>query len=316
MAQCPDCHRYDIFSGQGNGQCSKCYGTGEGTWSRLNEDLTGVGLECSRCEGSGDCPTCGGTGTVEDEEDNKIDGQSDLENEGSNVSASSGGSYDYSSSDSTSGGGSSDYSSYDSASGESQLSSLVKVVIAILGMGFLINTCNNISEKKSSFQSASPYKIDQQTKQQEPSLVAKKAQKKEINQESSSQAIEDTSNASVAIKHSGVAEDLDSAEDPIGENSIFYGNARYDRTSREHVTFFVKYGNAEPGRTNFKAKVYFNGAETVYTHSCPTVVADSNEGTYICKPGPYYLKEGRWEISFLVNEKEVGRTSFEIVPGQ
>jgi hypothetical protein len=71
MAHCPDCHRYEIFSGQGNGQCSHCYGSGERCWSRLNEDLTGTPLECVYCEGSGICQTCGGTGTVEDEEDNE-----------------------------------------------------------------------------------------------------------------------------------------------------------------------------------------------------------------------------------------------------
>jgi hypothetical protein len=55
---CPDC---DIA---GEGKCRRCHGTGK----ILPDELFGqyrAEITCARCKGSGNCPTCGGTGETE-----------------------------------------------------------------------------------------------------------------------------------------------------------------------------------------------------------------------------------------------------------
>jgi DnaJ-class molecular chaperone len=55
---CPDCDS----SGEGN--CRSCHGKGK-TLSDKSFGTFGAELPCSQCKGSGDCPTCGGTGELE-----------------------------------------------------------------------------------------------------------------------------------------------------------------------------------------------------------------------------------------------------------
>ena len=70
MAECRDCHSIEIFSvpRSGNGVCSHCYGSGRSTLSGLNEKLAGCPLDCDYCDGTGVCQTCGGTGTIDDDD--------------------------------------------------------------------------------------------------------------------------------------------------------------------------------------------------------------------------------------------------------
>jgi len=55
---CPDC---DVA---GDGYCSHCRGKGkvlpDKSFGKFHAEII-----CSRCKGSGMCPTCGGTGEVE-----------------------------------------------------------------------------------------------------------------------------------------------------------------------------------------------------------------------------------------------------------
>lgn len=53
---CSDCADHLPGCDVGNGKCSNCSGTGV-------EPLTPE-IDCSHCGGSGECPTCHGSGTV------------------------------------------------------------------------------------------------------------------------------------------------------------------------------------------------------------------------------------------------------------
>lgn len=59
---CPDCDgpAIDFGYGAGDGKCSVCHGIG-------NLGLTMLGNECYKCNGTGVCQTCGGSGEVEDD---------------------------------------------------------------------------------------------------------------------------------------------------------------------------------------------------------------------------------------------------------
>lgn len=122
-------------------------------------------------------------------------------------------------------------------------------------------------------------------------------------------------NPGIVIINAGVAEGINN-DNPIGEATIFRGNGRYDRSSRDYVMYFAKFSGAIPERTRFKAKMFFNGNEDSYLHNFPTVVAKDRNGTYSAPTGPYYLVPGIWEIRLFADEQEVSRTKFEIVSGQ
>jgi DnaJ-class molecular chaperone len=70
MPQCPDCDSIRIFSElpEGNGKCSACHGTGFNQFldAGIMEMLNGEQPSCEECLGTGQCPTCTGTGVVEE----------------------------------------------------------------------------------------------------------------------------------------------------------------------------------------------------------------------------------------------------------
>jgi DnaJ-class molecular chaperone len=72
MPQCPDCDSIRIFSElpEGNGMCSACHGAGFGEFlaAGISEVLGGEQPVCEECLGTGQCPTCAGTGIVEEYE--------------------------------------------------------------------------------------------------------------------------------------------------------------------------------------------------------------------------------------------------------
>ena len=55
-----------FFSTRGNDKCSLCHGDGKRLLSGINEGIFGTPLKCNNCGGSGESPTCAGTGEVED----------------------------------------------------------------------------------------------------------------------------------------------------------------------------------------------------------------------------------------------------------
>ena len=122
-------------------------------------------------------------------------------------------------------------------------------------------------------------------------------------------------NPGIVIINAGVAERINN-DNPIGEATIFRGNGRYDRSSRDYVIYFAKFSGAIPERTLFKAKMFFNGNEDSYLHNFTTVVAKDRNGTYSSPTVPYYLVPGIWEIRLFADDQEVSRTKFEIVSGQ
>ena len=74
MAQCPSCHSIKIFPGvhEGDGKCSKCYGSGYGiALDQFVSKLVGEKSNCLRCNGSGECPRCDGTGVIEGESESE-----------------------------------------------------------------------------------------------------------------------------------------------------------------------------------------------------------------------------------------------------
>lgn len=56
MAECQDCNSSVFTLEMGDGRCSECGGDGAGPPGSF--DI------CNNCNGSGDCPTCGGSGQV------------------------------------------------------------------------------------------------------------------------------------------------------------------------------------------------------------------------------------------------------------
>lgn len=132
---------------------------------------------------------------------------------------------------------------------------------------------------------------------------------------SSTESNPDYVNPGIVIINAGVAEEINN-DNPIGEATIFRGNGRYDRSRRDYVVYYAKFSGAVPERTNFKAKMFFNGSEDILLHHFPTFVAKDRNGTYSSRTGPYDLAPGVWEIRLFADEQEVSRTKFEIVSDQ
>lgn len=66
--RCPDCNGEALlsFGSKGDGKCNECEGTGIGSIIGSAMDFV-TGWEegkCSRCGGSGACPTCNGEGEI------------------------------------------------------------------------------------------------------------------------------------------------------------------------------------------------------------------------------------------------------------
>jgi len=62
--RCPDCNDESLlsFGSKGDGKCNKCGGTGiENIFGAAIQTMLGEET-CSRCGGSGTCPTCNGEG--------------------------------------------------------------------------------------------------------------------------------------------------------------------------------------------------------------------------------------------------------------
>jgi len=72
MPHCPDCDSGKMFRDppEGNGRCSVCHGTGFTAFidSLEIEFLNGGPLSCEECYGTGMCPTCSGSGVLEEQE--------------------------------------------------------------------------------------------------------------------------------------------------------------------------------------------------------------------------------------------------------
>lgn len=70
MAKCPDCDGTIGLFGNGDGKCSECRGSGENPFilDEMAEALGSEPKECHNCNGTGDCPTCGGTGEIESDD--------------------------------------------------------------------------------------------------------------------------------------------------------------------------------------------------------------------------------------------------------
>jgi hypothetical protein len=69
MFVCPDCDSVKMFSAalEGDGKCSACHGTGSDCFlESVAEILGGEELPCEECQGTGLCPTCTGTGVIEE----------------------------------------------------------------------------------------------------------------------------------------------------------------------------------------------------------------------------------------------------------
>ena len=72
MPHCPDCDSVKMFCDppEGNGRCSACHGTGFTAFvdSLEIEFLNGGPPSCEECYGTGICPTCSGSGVLEEDE--------------------------------------------------------------------------------------------------------------------------------------------------------------------------------------------------------------------------------------------------------
>lgn len=67
-SKCPDCNSVviNIFEDQGDGKCDECNGTGLGhSMDQFVSNLVHEKSECTKCHGTGQCQTCGGTGFVD-----------------------------------------------------------------------------------------------------------------------------------------------------------------------------------------------------------------------------------------------------------
>lgn len=125
-----------------------------------------------------------------------------------------------------------------------------------------------------------------------------------------------TVNSQVVINRGGVAEEVSADGVPIGVSTVFHGNGRYDRTSREYVVYFAEFSGAVPERTLFEPKLSFNGTERpAFMHGCVAAVAKSRSGIFFCRTTGHYLRAGSWEIRLLIDGQEVHRIQYEIVPG-
>ena len=73
MATCHDCDGYlwMLEGAIGNGECSKCKGTGE-VFDYAKQRVDGFSdnqSDCLECDGTGVCQTCDGSGEVDDDDD-------------------------------------------------------------------------------------------------------------------------------------------------------------------------------------------------------------------------------------------------------
>jgi len=68
MTQCPDCDSTRTFvEAEGDGKCSACHGTGwAGFLLNVVDVIGGEAAECAECQGTGECPTCMGSGILEE----------------------------------------------------------------------------------------------------------------------------------------------------------------------------------------------------------------------------------------------------------
>lgn len=69
MAECPDCYgiTISILIDAGDGKCNECGGSGLG--DGLDQFAASIVNEksiCDKCNGSGECQTCYGTGIIDD----------------------------------------------------------------------------------------------------------------------------------------------------------------------------------------------------------------------------------------------------------
>jgi DnaJ-class molecular chaperone len=67
--RCPDCDSVaiDPFDDRGNGVCSVCHGGGVGdVMDEIAEGVWPTQSKCYNCDGNGQCPTCGGTGRIQE----------------------------------------------------------------------------------------------------------------------------------------------------------------------------------------------------------------------------------------------------------
>jgi DnaJ-class molecular chaperone len=55
---CPDCNGWIWFLLRRDGKCKMCCGSG------INVHVSSTEPKCDNCKGTGICPTCGGTGTI------------------------------------------------------------------------------------------------------------------------------------------------------------------------------------------------------------------------------------------------------------
>jgi len=70
--RCPDCDSVKITPAidEGDGNCSECHGSGKGgLLDQLIDSFNPFdcdGTDCWKCDGTGQCQTCGGSGIVYD----------------------------------------------------------------------------------------------------------------------------------------------------------------------------------------------------------------------------------------------------------
>lgn len=119
----------------------------------------------------------------------------------------------------------------------------------------------------------------------------------------------------VIVNRSGVADEVSDLGVPTRVTTVFPGNGRYDKTSRDYIGYFAEFSGAVPERTHFEARLSFNGAEPALMHQCRSTVAKGRRGIFSCRTSGYQLRSGNYEIRLFVDGQEIHRTPFEIVPG-